>query len=127
MLGIISERLKKIRTENGLTQKELAEKIGVALSVIGDIESNRRPPSKKTALKLSQFFNTPLEMWIDESDITEYRTKRGKYAMLDEVISKLIKNNMIINGEPTQEAWELIKKALSIDLKFINLNQKEGD
>ncbi|MCX7884730.1 MAG: helix-turn-helix domain-containing protein [Caloramator sp.] len=126
-MGIISERLKKIRTENGLTQKELAEKIGVALSVIGDIESNRRPPSKKTALKLSQFFNTPLEMWIDESDITEYRNKRGKYAMLDEVISKLIKSNMIINGEPTQEAWELIKKALSIDLKFINLNQKEGD
>jgi len=117
-------KLKELRNQKNITQKQLANEIGVALSVIGDIESGRRPPSKKTALKLSQFFKTPVELWLDNKDINEYTAKREKYAMLDKVITRLMENGYILNGEPpTEEAWKLIQEGLLLDLKFLTLDQ----
>lgn len=118
------ERLKDLRSKHNLTQKELAAEIGVALSVIGDIESGRRPPSKKTALKLSRYFQTPIEIWLNESETKEYLFKREKFAMLDKVITRLMENGLIINGEPTDEAWKVIKEGLLLDLKFLTIEKK---
>lgn len=122
----ISENLKFLRNQKGLTQKELATKIGVALSVIGDIESGRRMPSKRTAQKLSQYFNTPLEYWINE-DSNTYIHKREKFAMTDQVIKKLKEKGYIKNGIPTDEGWEFIKEGLLIDLKFMELEEGEEE
>lgn len=45
------------RTIIGLTQEELAQKIGVSRQTINSIETNRYIPSTVLALKLSQTFN----------------------------------------------------------------------
>lgn len=45
--------LKKVRIEAGMTQHELAERCGIARSVIANIETGRSEPSKDTAIRIA--------------------------------------------------------------------------
>lgn len=49
---ILRNRLKEARTEAGLTQKELAERIGVSRNTISSIETGEFCPTSKLALIL---------------------------------------------------------------------------
>ncbi|HPZ65282.1 MAG TPA: helix-turn-helix transcriptional regulator [Bacillota bacterium] len=57
----MKNKLKELRREHGLTQEELAQALGVTRQTIIAIENNKYDPSLRLALKLSQFFNTPVE------------------------------------------------------------------
>ena len=53
----IGERLKRLRIENGLTQKQVAEQVGVAVSAISSYESSVRLPSYSVLVKLSKLYH----------------------------------------------------------------------
>lgn len=46
------------RDLRGMTQAELAKKLGVAVTVVSDLENNRRPVSRKMAVKLGEVFGS---------------------------------------------------------------------
>lgn len=50
-------RLKELRKQNGLTQQQLAERIGVTKSVISFYELKERSPSPDVLTKLSYIFH----------------------------------------------------------------------
>lgn len=58
---MIIKSLTQLRKENNITQKELARQIGLKPSTISMYESGKRIPSLKTALKISSYFNIPIE------------------------------------------------------------------
>lgn len=58
--------LKVLRVKHGLTQKQMAEKLGISLFSYGRIESGNRKCSIDFLTKLQQAFNIP------DSDIWEY-------------------------------------------------------
>lgn len=49
--------LKQLRLSTGMTQKEVAEKIGVTKSVISYYELQERTPSPEILVKLASIFN----------------------------------------------------------------------
>ena len=49
--------IKEKREELGISQKELAEKVGISQSFLCDIEQGRSKPSIDTAIKISQVLN----------------------------------------------------------------------
>lgn len=51
------EKLKELRIQAGLTQKQLAERINVTKSVISYYELQERYPSPETLIKLSNVFH----------------------------------------------------------------------
>lgn len=53
---IFSERLKTLRTTNRLSQRELADRIGVGKSQISYYENGERFPSVDVLIKLSDVF-----------------------------------------------------------------------
>ena len=58
---------KAIRADRGLrgwTQKVLAEKLGISIQNLSAMEHDRRPVSKKMAVKLSQVFGVPPESYF---------------------------------------------------------------
>ena len=68
--------LKVFRVKHGLTQSEMAAKIGVSRSIYSDIETGRRESCSMAFLrKLQAAFNIPdAEMWAlskiyDESEV----------------------------------------------------------
>jgi len=56
-----STQLKKIRTESGWTQDELAEKLYVSRQAISKWESNESVPDLNNLVKLAEILNTPLD------------------------------------------------------------------
>ena len=58
-------KLKVLRENSGLTQKELGEKIGVSRQAINAIETGKFDPSIWLAYDLAKFFNTSIEELFD--------------------------------------------------------------
>ena len=50
-------KLKKLRTEEGLTQQQLGDLLGVSKSVVSYYEVNERVPSPDTLVKISKVFH----------------------------------------------------------------------
>ena len=66
------ERLKESRTHAGLSQPELAEKVGVDKSYISKLERGvESPPSRKVAVKLAEavgMSNRPVTLYVSTKD-----------------------------------------------------------
>lgn len=56
----MKKTVKELREERGLTQLQLAVKIGTSISTIHSIESGRREPRFGTAKRLAEFFGLEL-------------------------------------------------------------------
>ena len=58
------------RAEQGLTQQQLADAVGVSRQTINAIESGKFVPSTVLALKMAQIFRKPVEeiFFLEEED-----------------------------------------------------------
>lgn len=54
---MIGNRLKELRNDKGLLQKDLAEKLGLTQQTISLYESNKREPDYETLQKIANFFD----------------------------------------------------------------------
>jgi Zn-dependent peptidase ImmA (M78 family)/DNA-binding XRE family transcriptional regulator len=84
---IYPERVRQARELKGLTQQELAEKVGVTQSTIANIESNRRLPSSDLLDNIARatdvrpsFFEQPPTLDLPEGSLTP-RQRKGVAAI----------------------------------------------
>ena len=56
--------LRGYRGKLDMTQKDLAEKLGVTQNRVSDMESGKRPISKNMAVKLGELFDTPYKSFL---------------------------------------------------------------
>jgi len=63
----LANRLKERRTELGLTQAELAERVGVTRKTVNTVENGVFTPSATLALKLARALDLTVEQtfWIE--------------------------------------------------------------
>ena len=67
------EKLKKLRTDNGLTQDELAEKIYVTRTAISKWETDKGYPSIDSLKQLSTLFDIRIDELISDADVENKR------------------------------------------------------
>ncbi|MFC1747094.1 helix-turn-helix transcriptional regulator [Candidatus Neomarinimicrobiota bacterium] len=63
----IYNRLSTLREERHISRKELAEGIGVNIQTVGYLERGEYNPSLDLALRISEFFNLPIEFIFSTS------------------------------------------------------------
>ena len=63
----LANRLKERRTELGLTQAELAEKVGVTRKTVNTVENGVFTPSATLAIKLAKALGISVEQlfWVE--------------------------------------------------------------
>ena len=89
------EKLKTLRTGMKLTQKQLADRIGVAKSIVSYYESGDRYPSYDVLIKIARIFHTTTDYLldverkrvIDVSNLTE-----NNIALVTSIVEALEKN-----------------------------------
>jgi putative transcriptional regulator len=59
--------VRQLRTERGLSQKQLAEAMNVSRQTINSIEQERYTPSLPLALSLARFFGASVEEVFDSN------------------------------------------------------------
>lgn len=60
-------KLKALRTGQKMTQQQLADRIGVAKSVVSYYESGDRAPSYEVLIKIASVFHTTTDYLLDVS------------------------------------------------------------
>ena len=94
------EKLKKLRTDNGLTQDELAEKTYVTRTAISKWESDRGYPNIDSLKAISKFFSVSIDDLLSSNELLAIAEEDSKqkethfkdfvYALLDLSIAMLL-------------------------------------
>ena len=58
---MIGERLRHLRRQRGLSQKELADIIGVYKSAVSHYETDKDSPSDKIKISIARYFNVSVD------------------------------------------------------------------
>lgn len=61
----IGKQLKQMRENNGMTQQELAQKIGVTQALIARYEKNAKVPSLPVTIMIADVFNCSIDTLVD--------------------------------------------------------------
>ena len=69
----LSERLKMLRKERRLKQREMAEQFGLALNSYQAYEYATRTPDLRGLIALADFFDVSLDYLVGRSDVRERR------------------------------------------------------
>lgn len=64
----MGEKLKSLRMEKKLTQKQIADRIGLAISAVSSYESGSRYPSYDALIKLSRIYHVSTDYLLGITD-----------------------------------------------------------
>lgn len=137
----IGNRLKQLRNEYGILQKDLAEQLNLSQQTISLYESNKRQPDYDTLRTIAEFFNVstdyilgitnirePINIITDTSDeyIVEekfktYNTSKKRIKAL-EILDKIYE----LSPESQEEIIKLIKMYKLWEQQKKNLEGSEG-
>jgi transcriptional regulator with XRE-family HTH domain len=86
---MVNKNLKFLRTRQGLTQKQFADKLGLKQSVIGSYEEERATPPLTCLIEISEMFKVSLDTLTrrDISKISEKDWKSQPFSKGKEILS----------------------------------------
>ncbi|GGI04809.1 transcriptional regulator [Egicoccus halophilus] len=58
----IHNRIAMLRTERGISRRELADALGVHYQTVGYLERGEYNPSLELAMRIAEFFEVPVEV-----------------------------------------------------------------
>lgn len=67
---MLNERIRELRTSSGLSQVELAEKLGISKQSVSNWENDNIQPSIEMLLKIARTFNVSTDYLLDEEEHT---------------------------------------------------------
>ena len=122
-------RIKELRKSKGLTQAELAKKVGVSEQAVSFYENDRRKPKIETWNMLADFFNVSIPYLqglpepVGKNRLKELRQKKnltlkrlGKHVgMLDSTLSQYETGKR----EPGQEVWQKLAYYFGVSVSYI--------
>lgn len=69
---MLLSRLRSLREERGLTQKELAEALQISQAALGNYERGERSPDAELLVKLASYFSTSTDYLLGISNIKDF-------------------------------------------------------
>lgn len=76
-----AKKLKKLRLEHGISQKDLAKELGISRSCLANYETGKRQPDNEMLVKIADRFQVLVDYLVDR---TSYRTLTLSMSEIDE-------------------------------------------
>ena len=96
-----SERLKKLRKDTGLTQVDVASKLGISQQAYASWERGAKKPTQENLVKIAQILDVSIDYLVgnseeksDELDNIELLFRMNSKGLTDEE-KKIFKNELI--------------------------------
>jgi transcriptional regulator with XRE-family HTH domain len=99
---IVSERLKKIRLANNISQSFLAKKLGFTQKAYSKIENNETKLNVDVLKRISEILNVPIEYFFNNS----------QQLILNDFSNRTGGDNVIYENYITEQMEELFKEII---------------
>jgi transcriptional regulator with XRE-family HTH domain len=100
---LLSDRLKELRNEHNLLQKEIAKKLKITTSAYGFYEQGKRTPDTETLNKIAEFYSVSIDYLLGRTNI---RDSADKIA------------NSLNNNPELSEFWNSLQNRKDLQLLF---------
>ena len=101
MKSQIGGKIKQLRKKAGMTQSELAAKLGVSASAVGMYEQGRREPDNETLRKLCSVLDVSGDYLIGNQDISNTEGTVEVAEVFDEFTKRLTQQEgLMFDGVP---------------------------
>ena len=97
-----AKRLKELRLNNGLTQKELAKSIEVGRTTISEYESGKIVPKQEGLLRIANHFNVSVDYLTGVSD--DPATRKQNASDLDALLNTI--HHILLDEYDTPVTYE---------------------
>lgn len=101
----LADRLKNLRYEKGLSQYELADKLGVSRGLIGNYEQGRREPDYNTLILFANFYDVSLDYLLGITDIR----KRVLHQETEDTYKKMFREITDLSPKSQEELEHYIE------------------
>lgn len=123
---MFSTQLKKYRKNNGYTQKQLAEAVGVTQQAVAKWETDKASPDPEMLQKISSILNVTVDSLLDGA------TPKDKSKMPKDLNKFLQQSEIIFDGDTynlTDEDRDLVMKSLEVAFSAAKRanKRKKGD
>lgn len=117
---MVNKKIKEIRLEHNLTQKELSEKIGYSQSIITRWEKNECEPTASAIITLANFFNVTTDylLGLENEDGTKIKdtTEQEEYIPIVARSKDNKQRNLTISKSE-------LKKIIAEAIEYTNKNK----
>lgn len=137
------QKLKELRIERGIQQKDLAALLGIGANTLSQYENGKREPDNNTLVQLADYFGVSTDYLLGRTDTPKKKappqsngtfepklTKRDEFDIsrrLDEMLSELDKSDsaLMFDGEPLDdESRELLISSLENSIRMAKIINK---
>lgn len=140
----VGQRIKSLRQLKKMTLRELAQRVGISISFLSDIENGRSNPSLERLMEIAEALDTTVSYLLGEDAKTEEPTPPEKST--DDGIKQLTKKDekdiakdlekimndlehseglMFFNEPLTDEDKRLLREAIEFGLRIVKQRNKE--
>lgn len=103
----IGERIKEIRLKNGITQKELAKRLGIATNSLSRYEIGERIPSLEMVDKIAVALGVEPWVFVNYSATEDQLEQLKRLVDAEEMRKRIVENDM----------KDIVEKYLSLNTK----------
>lgn len=119
--AVVAERLTSLREERGLTRKQVASEMGLALSTVAGYEQAYRTPKFNNLPKLAKFYRVSLEYLTGQEEQRAITIKETEVtdAVLTDFILKVQKlyDGVDLTSREKREELDLLLDILEMRIK----------
>lgn len=101
---VLADRLKELRRELGISQRDLARSLKLSPSTIAMYETGQREPDSKTLDHLASFFDVSLDYLVGRSDVRQSLHNKQP-VNIDRILAE---HNVLFDGKPLTDADKLV-------------------
>jgi transcriptional regulator with XRE-family HTH domain len=135
--NVLGKRIKQLREEKGLLQKDIAGIIGITDSAIGHYERGARFPDPETLRRLAEYFGVSVDYLLGRTDVRNptqpwhpaitQKDEKDIAKDLERIMNDLTQADglMFYNEPMTDEDKQLIREAIEFGLKIAKVRNKE--
>ncbi len=131
-MAAFKDMLKYLRNREGLSQAELADRLGLGKSTVSMYEVGKREPDFETLESIADFFNVDMNFLLGKNDsenrlILTNKDERDIEKILEQTREQLTaQEGLMFDGDPASpEAVESILAAMQIGMEMAKKKNKE--